>query len=211
MKDEKIWLDLYSKKDSRTTKKQNYLLGFIRPGRQVFLELFAGTGHNALTIKSRNPSLVCIGVDYDFELCRNASRNGYLSVAADCRLLPFKQGVFDIIYANSYHHVSGSIAKVLQSSVSLLKRGGLLIGIEPYGEMSAAFAKVICLVPDFMIFLLSGKLGRYLKAIKYECENEGVMNWYKRVFKEFKNELSRYNVIHMSQDLFRIYYCVKKG
>ncbi|MFA6142125.1 MAG: methyltransferase domain-containing protein [Candidatus Omnitrophota bacterium] len=209
----KIWLDLYGHRiASRTIKKQKWLAGFIKPHHRFFLELFSATGENAGIIKKLNPDLYCIGIDYSFELCKRGKESGYVSINADCKYLPLKKDVFDIVYCNSFHHVAIDVVKVLEDSVALLKKGGLLIGVEPYGRLSKILVNIICLMPNFLISLFPQNFRFYVSAIKYECRNEGVMDWYKGfVQRDFNRALNEYDVLLIRRDALRVYYCIKRN
>jgi len=211
--DNKIWLDLYSNRlASRTIKKQKWLVNFIKPHHRFFLELFSATGQNVSIIKKVNPNLYCIGIDYSFELCKSGKENGYITINADCKCLPLKKDVFDIVYCNSFHHVATDVVKVLEDSIALLKRGGLLIGVEPYGRLSKILTNIIHFMPNFLIFLFPQNFRFYISAIKYECRNEGVIKWYTGfVQRDFKEALTKYDVLLIRRDVLRIYYCIKKN
>lgn len=203
-----IWNALYQHKARRTKKKQGHLSRFIRPEYSLLLEMFVASGQNRETIKSVNPNLTCIGIDYNFELCRIANRNGFISVAGDCSNMPFKEKSFDLIYLNSLHHVSESAGEVLRKSTEMLKPAGVLVGVEPYGFMAALSAKIIYYMPDFIISLLPKNLRNYVRAIKFECRNEGVLNWYYGPY-DIKRDLRKYNIIYLRYDPLRIYYCIR--
>lgn len=209
-KDSSIWIDLYRHKASRIGKKQKYLMQFLTPRQNTLLELFSGTGHNIEALKTLNPQAACFGIDYDFNLCKVSKEAGFLSVTGDCEDLPFKNKAFDLIYSNSFHHISKSAGAVFNKSLDLLKPGGLLVGIEPYGFTAALLSGIIYFMPDFLISLFPVKFRCYLGALKYECKDEATIRWYYKYSYGFKRELSKYPLISMHRDLLSMYYCIKK-
>jgi SAM-dependent methyltransferase len=208
-KDTQIWSELYSKKAKRTTKKQNYFASCVSPQHSLVLELFVASGQNCEIIKKNNPKANFVGIDYDFDLCRIAKHNGAISVNADCRALPFKAGKFDLIYSNSFHHVSKNVKETIDECMRLLKTGGLLVGVEPYGMIASLFAGIIYYLPDIIISMLPKKIETYVKAIKFECHHEGVIHWFYcyDIIKDLKN----YNLISNRKDILRLYYCIQKN
>ena len=79
------------------------------------------------------------------------------------------------LHSNSFHHVSKSVNETMKQCLDLLKPGGFLVGIEPFGIISTIFAGIIYVVPDVVISLIPGKMKHYIHAIKYECKNEKVI------------------------------------
>ncbi|MFC1829462.1 class I SAM-dependent methyltransferase [Thermodesulfobacteriota bacterium] len=207
-KDSSIWLNLYQEETPRAIKKQKYLLKFFKPEHKKILELFVANGQNIDVLKGTNPNASFFGIDYDIKLCRIAKKNGFIVLNADCRKLPFKEGTFDLIYSNSFHHISESVDETMEQCLDLLKSGGLLVGVEPFGIISTIFAGFIYVIPDFIISLIPYKMKYYIHAIKYECRYENVIYWYYKV--NFKKILEKYNTISKVRDLFRVYYCIKK-
>ncbi len=206
--DSSIWNDLYKETAPRIKKKQGYLSKHIGPDDTFFLELFVATGQNIATFKSHKPDSICVGVDYDINLCKIAKENGFMAVVADCRNLPFKKNSFDIIYSNSYHHVSECAKIAIENTLSLLKKDGSLVGVEPYGLISIIGAGIIFFTPDLIMSLFPGKFRKWIRAIKYECKNERVIDWYFKY--NFLKDLRQFNVASIHRDLLRVYYCLKK-
>ncbi len=205
-----VWSDLYHEKEARTFKKQQHLQSFIKPGYKYFLELFTATGQNQEILKSKNSQAVCFGVDYDLELCKAAKGNGFVSVVSDVGKLTFKDESFDLIYSNSFHHVSKLSEECIDDVMKLLKPGGRLVGVEPYGFFSTLSAGIIYFMPDVLINVMPEKFERYLKAIKYECRNEDVIFWHFKYTYRFKNRLLKYKPMKIYYDFLRVYYCIEK-
>ena len=203
-----VWADLYERKSSRALKKQRHLARYVRPWHRSCLELFSATGQNAEVFRRLAPEAICVGVDYDRALCRIARGKGMIALAADCRALPFKERSFDLIYVNSFHHIWESAEETMRACLDLLRPGGVLVGVEPYGLVSRILADVICSLPDGVLAALPDGLAKYTRAIKYECRNEGVRDWYHRF--DFGRALSAHGTAARHRDLFRIYYCIEK-
>jgi len=206
-KNKDIWANLYRNKKGRSLKKSLYILRFLEKKHKRILELFVSSGYNIEILKSKNKKAECYGIDNDKELCIQAKKKGYKTITTNCNNIPLEDNTFDLIYCNSFHHATKSFNKIFNKSIRLLKKDGLLIGIEPYGIIPRILHSLISKTPDFIINMFLEDRKTYLKALKHECKVDNVLDWYKI---KFKKKINKYYLIHYKRDLLGIWYCIKK-
>ncbi len=128
---------------------------------KLVLDVGCGTGRY-MEIASAQGAEV-IGVDLSFAVdaayANMGSRSGIHVVQADLFKLPFRQGIFDVIYSIGVLHHTPSTREAFHRLPMLLKKGGLLaIWVYQYGGEYSEYLNrvrvVTTRIPHFMLYPL---------------------------------------------------------
>ncbi len=116
-------------------------------GREHWIALDNGCGiaHLAEWLHARHPGYVEVfGTDLSLEMLRHARQILAGSVCqADSQSLPFKEGMFDVVFANSMLHHLPSPELGLKEIHRVLKQGGLLCLVDPNHALLTSLVRSI--------------------------------------------------------------------
>lgn len=205
MRNDKIWQDFYQNKKGRSLKKTQYAQKFLKKEHAKILELFMANGSNISMLKSKNKNATVYGIDNDKKLCEQARKKGYKTINCDCKNMKLKENSFDFIYCNSFHHCSSSFNQIFNKTIKLLKKNGILVGVEPYGNLARTLHFITSLIPDAIISVMPKK--EYIRTLKHEVKQDNVLNWYNT---NFKKTIREQKLINYKRDLLGIWYCIRK-
>ncbi len=126
-------------------KKLDGLVDWKEREHWTVLDNGCGIAHFSEWIRVRHPKDVEVfGTDLSFEMLRHARQilNGS-ACQADSQSLPFKEGAFDVVFANSLLHHLPSPELGLKEIHRVLKQGGLLCLVDPNHAVLASLVRGI--------------------------------------------------------------------
>ncbi|MBL4769900.1 MAG: class I SAM-dependent methyltransferase [Planctomycetes bacterium] len=110
------------------------MMGHVPEGSKTILDLGCGTGFFLAELLEKHPSAV--GLDISFEMLQVSDQYipGAKLITGDAERLPFKPGVFDVVFCKgSLHHTRDHVA-FLKHCREALRPGGVLIMSEPCND-----------------------------------------------------------------------------
>jgi demethylmenaquinone methyltransferase/2-methoxy-6-polyprenyl-1,4-benzoquinol methylase len=114
--------------DARWRRSVARALASLGPGARV-LDVGTGTGRLGLAVRDVGPTRRLVGVDFTFEMLRQASSRLEVA-AADAQRLPFSDRQFDAVVSGFLVRNLDDIQRGLQEQVRVLRPGGVLVVLE---------------------------------------------------------------------------------
>jgi malonyl-CoA O-methyltransferase len=131
----------------RLMERLDYLM--IKP--RFVLDLGCGNGFFSARLKHYYPDAVVVGLDLAYQMLRQSKkRQGWRRkwglVNADMTALPFRTGLFDLVFSNQVMHWASSLPPLMTELNRVMKPQGCLmfstLGPDTFRELREAFAKV---------------------------------------------------------------------
>lgn len=126
-------------------------LDYLKISPLYILDLGCGTGTFSLLLKKRYPNATIIGLDLAYAMLIQAKkkqgwRKKWPLVNAEMTLLPFANGLFDLVFANQVIHWSSSLAVVLRELNRVMNSHACLmfstLGPDTFKELKHAWTQV---------------------------------------------------------------------
>jgi len=112
--------------------RSKQLLDWIPEGSLFVLGVGCNSGGLEKIILQHKKGSIVYGIDVNKDLVGLAIQKGIISKVAKAEDLPFKDGFFDVVILSEILEHVFDVEKVVNESLRVLKKGGLIIGSVPH-------------------------------------------------------------------------------
>jgi SAM-dependent methyltransferase len=110
------------------------MIGHVPPGARRILDLGCGTGFFLAELEARHPGSVGLDISHAMLKVSDQYVPGARLVTGDAERLPFRAGVFDVVFCKGSLHHTRNHVRFLTHCREALRPGGVLIMSEPCND-----------------------------------------------------------------------------